>query len=252
MHPIGLCIARGKQLLTSTPAQTNNRNSIANKMAAKKTAKGYTLSEANCDMCEMPLMTLNGKSECKVCPAIKKWVQRQNESNVQVDEREAVESFEEDDAAEVRDDPPLEPPSMDIESSKSCESYDNHLMKVNSTDSTESSRGISTSGSDESEASENTEAIRARARQIILNARNKGGWGTANSNDEDSDDEDVKSAQLSGISSSWESNSEDVGVYNRAEEIIKLARMNLKAEEDVSEDPPEAEESPRLSMNVSQ
>ena len=57
-----------------------DRHSIATKVAAKKTAKGYTLSDESCDQCEMPLMTLNGKSECKVCPAIKKWVQRKNEA----------------------------------------------------------------------------------------------------------------------------------------------------------------------------
>mmetsp|Transcript_39370 Transcript_39370/g.70882 ORF Transcript_39370/g.70882 Transcript_39370/m.70882 type:complete len:1285 (+) Transcript_39370:209-4063(+) len=95
----------------------NIRHSIANKVAAKKTAKGYTLSDESCASCEMPLMTLNGKSECKVCPAIKKWVQRKNESNNAIadarrevdDVREMVETVEEEDA-EIRDESPPDSP----------------------------------------------------------------------------------------------------------------------------------------------
>lgn len=48
------------------------------KIAAKKTAQGYLLSDERCDKCEMPLLLMNGSLPCKVCPAIKKWVQRKS------------------------------------------------------------------------------------------------------------------------------------------------------------------------------
>ena len=62
--------------------KTKYRQSIANKVTSKKAEKGYTLSEEKCTDCDMNLlMSSTGKSECKVCPAIKKWVQRKNDNN---------------------------------------------------------------------------------------------------------------------------------------------------------------------------
>ena len=77
----------------------------------------------------MPLMTLNGKSECKVCPAIKKWVQRKNEYNNAIadarrevdDVREMVETVEEEDA-EIRDESPPDSP-VDADTKYSYEKY---------------------------------------------------------------------------------------------------------------------------------
>ena len=62
--------------------KTKQRQIIANKVTSKKAEKGYTLSEEKCTDCDMNLLlSSNGKSECKVCPAIKKWVQCKNDNN---------------------------------------------------------------------------------------------------------------------------------------------------------------------------
>ncbi|KAL7537005.1 hypothetical protein ACHAXR_010530 [Thalassiosira sp. AJA248-18] len=280
----------------------NVRHSIANKVAAKKAEKGYTLSEDNCGLCEMPLMTLDGKSECKVCPAIKKWVQRKNEESDQaeavVDDRGVGESFGEEEVADIRDDPPADPPStemdepevvhaadsdgksdleiadrknperlgehlmklkttesedsedsqypsvadsgvqvsnLDIADSADSEDLDEHLMKAKSTSSDDSddSRYLSTADSGESA---DTEAIQARARQIILDARNNGAsWGS--SNDEDDDDVSPQPSrswgdddQMISKASTEESVDEESCIQERAGEIINQARKNLQAE----------------------
>jgi uncharacterized Zn finger protein (UPF0148 family) len=48
------------------------------KIAAKKTAQGYLVSDKRCDLCEMPLLLMNGNLNCKVCPAIEKWTRKKN------------------------------------------------------------------------------------------------------------------------------------------------------------------------------
>ena len=45
-------------------------------MMAKKVSKGYILLEESCKFCDMPLMEGKGRKECKVCPAIKKWMSK--------------------------------------------------------------------------------------------------------------------------------------------------------------------------------
>jgi hypothetical protein len=55
------------------------------KVAARKTAQGYIVSEKRCEMCEMPLLSMNGIATCKVCPAIEKWTQKKSEYNVSND-----------------------------------------------------------------------------------------------------------------------------------------------------------------------
>ncbi|KAL3796666.1 hypothetical protein HJC23_009966 [Cyclotella cryptica] len=52
------------------------RRRIATKVMAKKVSKGYLLLEESCKFCDMPLMEGKGKKECKVCPAIKKWMNK--------------------------------------------------------------------------------------------------------------------------------------------------------------------------------
>ncbi len=52
------------------------------KVAARKTSQGYLVSDKRCDMCEMPLLSMNGIVLCKVCPAIEKWAQKKSEGNV--------------------------------------------------------------------------------------------------------------------------------------------------------------------------
>lgn len=203
----------------------------------------------------MPLMIMNGKSECKTCPAIKKWVQRKNEENndqtedvVVVDERETVESVarggdeEEERETEMRDDPPA---CESIAASGSYESVNSHLVKVQSTgseDSDDSGRYLSSADSDESE---DTEAIRARARQIILGARKNGGW--ADSDDEDDDDDSDMKYPQSSMESTY-SMEEDASIRNRAGEIMKQAREEFQSES-VSYSEEEALE---INANVSQ
>lgn len=58
------------------------RQRIAMKVAARKTAQGYLVSDKRCDMCEMPLLSMNDIVTCKVCPAIEKWAQKKSEGNV--------------------------------------------------------------------------------------------------------------------------------------------------------------------------
>mmetsp|Transcript_32559 Transcript_32559/g.78837 ORF Transcript_32559/g.78837 Transcript_32559/m.78837 type:complete len:1006 (+) Transcript_32559:159-3176(+) len=284
----------------------NVRHSIATKVAAKKTAKGYTLSEESCNECEMPLMTMNDKSECKVCPAIKKWIQRKNEASGHKkaeDVRHVVETVDEEEDADIRDEAPAqsvdsdekcgaeivdteEKTDVDIASSdetseaveskcsddsddtksfarrlehmnvyKSEDSEDTkslaksleHMNICNSgtVDSEESTRdSFSTS---ESEDSEDTDAIRARARQIIMDARGRGEWGGADSNDE-TEDEGVSfvSPTLSTFSSE---SIEECMIEERAEDIINRARKNLQAEHGLIY-PPESIISPMASQKT--
>ena len=67
------------------------------KVAARKTAQGYLVSDKRCDMCEMPLLSMNSIVTCKVCPAIEKWAQKKSGGNVSnniVDERDKIETRE--------------------------------------------------------------------------------------------------------------------------------------------------------------
>lgn len=43
---------------------------------AKKISKGYLILEETCKLCDMPLMEGRGKKECRVCPAIRKWMNK--------------------------------------------------------------------------------------------------------------------------------------------------------------------------------
>lgn len=56
-------------------ALTFNRQRMAMKIAAKKSAEGYQLSDDRCEFCEMQLFAMNGNVTCKVCPALQKLVQ---------------------------------------------------------------------------------------------------------------------------------------------------------------------------------
>eukprot|EP00584_Thalassiosira_punctigera_P026545 CAMPEP_0172579308 /NCGR_PEP_ID=MMETSP1067-20121228/139178_1 /TAXON_ID=265564 ORGANISM="Thalassiosira punctigera, Strain Tpunct2005C2" /NCGR_SAMPLE_ID=MMETSP1067 /ASSEMBLY_ACC=CAM_ASM_000444 /LENGTH=1233 /DNA_ID=CAMNT_0013372023 /DNA_START=206 /DNA_END=3907 /DNA_ORIENTATION=- len=294
----------------------NVRNSIANKVAAKKTAKGYTLSDESCDVCEMRLMTLKGKSECKVCPAIKKWVQRKNDMNkgavpddVPNEAREATETVEQE-PEEVRDEAPadlvdadekpcevvvetvekepevcdgppfdsvgadekpcevtelkasiseassdLENPSGSVEEEGDDDDDDTKLVSSESADSEDSGRYISKSESDESE---DTDAIRARARQIIMDARGGSAsstWMSSESTDsEDSNDDDDGSSMKSSMKSStmsWDEEKmtfskgsiEESNIQDRAGEIILQARKSLEEEEETTLSKESTEES---------
>lgn len=205
-------------------------------------------------------MTLNGKSECKVCPAIKKWVQRKNETSSGAettvdDEREdVVEEYAVDvDEEMFRDEAPMDPPTASYEEewganeeesnlepdwSKDSESLAErfNVMKVARSASMESSACQSTQdlgkyGSSTSDDSEDSEAIRARVRAIICQARGQGNWDIATSS---SEEESIKSPVLS-----WDddktsftngSMNETAAIKERAGEIINQARASLQAE----------------------
>lgn len=64
------------------------------KVAAKKTAKGYLVSDERCDLCEMPLMSMYGNLSCKVCPAIEKWAQKKSEARLSIEFVDAHDTFE--------------------------------------------------------------------------------------------------------------------------------------------------------------
>ena len=64
------------------------------KVAAKKTAKGYLVSDERCDLCEMPLLSMNGNLSCKVCPAIEKWAQKKSEACLSIEFVDAHDTFE--------------------------------------------------------------------------------------------------------------------------------------------------------------
>ena len=173
-------------------------------------------------------MTLKGKSDCKVCPAIKKWVQRKNEANghntKQVsDARDmVVETAAAEEDTEIRDKAPAaDSNNLDHEKAQLEDS-----MKVEETLS---------GGSDESE---DTERIRSRARQIIMNARDIGGGLVLTNSNENHLSWDPERMTFSDESI------EETCIQNRAEEIINQARKDLQAE--LVDDFPEELLSPRM------
>lgn len=195
-----------------------NRHSIATKVAAKKTSKGYTLSAERCELCTMPLMTLQGNSSCKVCPAIKKWLERKNEGSGQQeqgvhDKCDVEESTEV--VAEIRDVTPVVPIGKYGKSDVDRSEPDD-LSKADSAD------------------SDNTDVIRDRARQIIMNAKSR--VALTSSNDDDSSMASLQASWDYDVSTSWDDeintseSMRDKLVRDRAEQIIKRARKNLQAE----------------------
>jgi len=214
------------------------------------------------------LLSSNGKSECKVCPAIKKWVQRKNDNNDNnttavkkdnnVDVRDEVVVVEEKtmEKEEMRDDPE-EDINPSFNTSVSVESLVEHFenIKVVQETATSNTNTLTAVGSTDSD---DTDAIRERARQIIMNARNGNMWDDNNDDDsdlseaeeeeeeveresEDSDDIDNKSsstdfstsAENVDIKTTFSSDSmEDAFLQQRAAAIINQARMNLLTNSD--------------------
>jgi len=206
------------------------------------------------------LLSSNGKSDCKVCPAIKKWVQRKNDNNTiaavkkdnDVDVRDEVVVVDEKtmEKEEMRDDPE-EDNNPSINTSVSVESLVEHFenIKVVQETATSNTNTLTSVGSTDSD---DTDAIRERARQIIMNARNGNKWDDNNDDDsdlseaeeeeveresEDSDDIDNKSsstdfstlAENVDIKTTFSSDSmEDAFLQQRAAAIINQARMKLQ------------------------
>lgn len=161
---------------------------------------------------------------------------------------------------------------IDSSNSSDSESLADRFTGVNissstSTDSDDSSpatkdfMALSQADSDESE---DTEAIRARARQIIMAARGKGAWGGDDSDsdgeeEEDDDDDYDNGTSIQSNSLSWDGqklaissdSTEESIVQERAESILKRARMNLQAEEECSDFPPKSILSPRVGTKES-
>lgn len=91
-------------VLIHTPYRVHiNREKIAMKIAAKRSAQGYHVSDERCELCEMPLLSMNGgNATCKVCPALKKLIQMKNEKivhNIDDDTRDAAETVDTDSAS---------------------------------------------------------------------------------------------------------------------------------------------------------
>jgi len=215
-------------------------------VAAKKTGKGYTLSAEYCDLCEMPMMTLKGKTDCKVCPAIKKWMQRRDGGIITteqggVDEaRDVIDTAEVDteirDAEESRDEMPVDPPVCD--STVVCDSTavcDSQVDIVADETPLTNHIDITAMESTESTDSDNSTSIRERARQIIMNAKNRLGVALA-AIDDDNDHNELSKDESSVESKSDQSevvlseSMEDQMVRDRAAKIIMQARKKLQAE----------------------
>jgi hypothetical protein len=64
------------------------------KVAARKTAQGYLVSDERCELCEMPLLSMNDNVICKVCPAIRKWAQTKSEVGVSMNSVDACDAAE--------------------------------------------------------------------------------------------------------------------------------------------------------------
>jgi hypothetical protein len=191
------------------------------------------------------MMTLKGKTDCKVCPAIKKWMQRRDGGIITteqggVDEaRDVIDTAEVDteirDAEESRDEMPVDPPVCDL--TVVCDSQVDIVA-----DETPLTNHIDITAmeSTESTDSDNSTSIRERARQIIMNAKNRLGVALA-AIDDDNDHNELSKDELSKDELSVESKSdqsevvlsesmEDQKVRDRAAKIIMQARKKLQAE----------------------
>ena len=187
-------------------------------------------------------MTLNGKSDCKVCPAIKKWVDRKNnEENTSAkimtveDVRdEAMDAGREEEEENMREEAPV----MDDEDPTPRVGNFSALKVSESTGSNTSSTYASTS-----DGTEDTDAIRARARQIIMSAKGSENWqDDADDSDDDSDNgTSIQSSYKSSIKfalSTDSSNSvdEEAFIRDRAAAIINQARKNCHTEQQLVEE----------------
>lgn len=203
----------------------------------------------------MPLMTLNGKSDCKVCPAIKKWVDRKNNEETTAARKLAIEDVRDevvDAGREEEEDMREEEPVMDVDEDPTPRVGNFSALKVSeSTESNTSSTYMSTS-----DETEDTDAIRARARQIIMSARGSETWhDDADDSDDDSDNgTSIQSSYKSSIEStvstdSSDSADEEAFIRDRAAAIINQARKNFHTEqlveEEQSDDEPEEVVAPK-------
>ena len=224
-------------------------------MIAKKFAKGYTLLEEPCDDCEMPMMQdKKGKVGCKVCPVIKKWVFKKQDQAMEVEdvEREEkvvhytrdvhVDTMENDD---TRDEECVE---RDVEEEEHrcevvCDTSDEAVanediietpLNAISTVSSLGQRCIGESASYESDNdTDENKYIQDRARQIIAETRNRGGWNNESSLSQDEVEEKPQKRVVGVVvkkSSESEGGNEEYKAHieERAEEIIRRARVSLQ------------------------
>lgn len=188
------------------------------------------------------MMTLKGKIDCKVCPAIKKWMQRRDGGIVNneqgVDEaRDVIDTAEEADA-EIRDseeswdEMPVDPPVCDSQVDLVVEEtpLENPVIETPLANLVDITAVESTDSND----SDNSTAIRERARQIIMNAKNRLGVALAAIGDDDQDElakDEVSVESKSDQSEVVLSESmEEQKVRDRAAKIIMQARKKLHAE----------------------
>lgn len=69
---------------------------------AKKVSKGYLILDESCKLCDMPLMEGRGRKECRVCPAIMKWM-RKHENDGEEEKYECLSAEEGTAGGEGRD-----------------------------------------------------------------------------------------------------------------------------------------------------
>ena len=104
---------------------------MALKIAKKKCAEGYQLSDERCETCDMPLLSMNGQLACKVCPALAKLVTMK--TGVGVQEEKVYDARDTTEVIEICSEPRDNKVSADEDdvSSVHAESAASLQMKVN-------------------------------------------------------------------------------------------------------------------------
>ena len=114
-----------------------NRQKMSMKIVAKKAAEGYHISDERCELCEMPLLSMNGdKVMCKVCPALTKLIQIKNKEHVQSQDDDARDAAETVDVDSVSRDNEISDKGMDDDTFRPfldalADSTVDHTEKVN-------------------------------------------------------------------------------------------------------------------------
>jgi len=175
---VAICLLAVRVLTVIHTVQLLFRRSIAAKVLSKKSEKGYVLSDENCVHCEMPLMTIDGsRNECKTCPAIKKWVKRQLEAIKAAEEDEGrLETRDQEDSSKVRfDESGLDEFREEVGDNEFAQHiYDNEIDEEQLGEEDPAAVDGDYLKIEHSTSSEETRAIRLRARQIIMDARGHG------------------------------------------------------------------------------
>jgi uncharacterized Zn finger protein (UPF0148 family) len=190
---------------------------------AKKVSKGYVLLEELCTLCDMPLMEGKGKKECKVCPAIRKWMDKHPPNTEEPASTAEILRDLCDEADKLCNDTKvvllLDDDVSDDKTSKEASDIDQYMTpdiraRINALSPIpEASEALEANCPDTpTENANQLKSIKDRATQIITEARNKEGW--------------VDSSLRSGVVHDAEYYQEVAEA--RAELIIQRARESLR------------------------